>query len=205
MLLEGQEHNYYSDANDPFQKIWFNFRGVLSEQIIKIYNLENAVLFKNTNIMPFLEEIHNLCQNATSPDMIQTEGSCLFLKIIQFLSRNHQKITTDSVPVDMIRYYIDCNITKNVKMSDISQMANYTAQHIIRLFKQKYGITPHQYIIDSKIKISLAMLRATNKSIEEISTELSFSDPHHFSHLFEKKMGVRPSVYRKNFIKSQST
>ena len=44
MLLEGQEHNYYSNADDPFQKIWFNFRGVLSEQIIKIYNLENNIL-----------------------------------------------------------------------------------------------------------------------------------------------------------------
>ena len=41
------------------------------------------------------------------------------------------------------------------------------------------------------------MLRGTNKSIEEISDQLGFSDPRHFSLQFEKRIGIRPSAYRK--------
>jgi len=202
MLQEGNEHNYYSDPSDPFQKIWFNFNGVLSKEIIKIYGLTDTVLFKNVNTMPFIEEMHNICKNNTDPEIIQAESSCLFLKIIQFLAKNQKQSNSSSAPVDMIRHYIDCNITKNIKISDISDITHYTPQHIIRIFKQKYGITPHQYIIDSKIRISVPMLRATTKTIEEISNELSFSDPHHFSYLFEKKTGMRPLVFRKEFLKS---
>lgn len=205
MLQEGNEHNYYSDPTNPFHKIWFNFNGVLSKEIIKIYGLEDTILFRNTNTMPFISEMHNICQNNTDPEVIQTEASCLFLKTIQFLAKNQQQITVNSTPVDMIRYYIDCNITKNIKVSDISNITHYTPQHIIRIFKQKYGITPHQYIIDSKIRISFAMLRTTNKTIEDISNELSFSDPHHFSHLFEKKTGMRPLAYRKEAMKNMKS
>jgi len=154
------------------------------------------------NTMPFIEEMHNICKNNTDPEIIQAESSCLFLKIIQFLAKNQKQSNSSSAPVDMIRHYIDCNITKNIKISDISDITHYTPQHIIRIFKQKYGITPHQYIIDSKIRISVPMLRATTKTIEEISNELSFSDPHHFSYLFEKKTGMRPLVFRKEFLKS---
>jgi len=203
MLLEGNEHNYYSDPDQPFQKIWFNFRGVLSREIIKIYKLEDVVLFKNVNTMPFIQEMHNICQKTNDPEIIKAEASCLFLKLIQFLAKNYQRITTTSDAVDMIRYYIDCNITKNIKLSDIADITHYTPEHIIRIFKRKYGITPHQYIINSKIRISLPMLQVPGKSIEEISNELSFSDPHHFSSLFENKIGMRPLTYRKQFTKTK--
>ncbi len=200
MLLEGSNQNYYSDLNDPFTKIWINFKGVLSREIINIYGLSDTVLFKNTNTLPYIEQIHRIISSNTDTKLIQEETSAVFLRLIQFMADHKQQLTTDSTPVDMIRYYIDCNITKNIKMSDISAITNYTPQHIIKLFKEKYGITPHQYILDSKIRISLPMLRRgcnTTKSIEEISNELGFSDPHHFSYQFQKRMGMRPSTYRK--------
>lgn len=200
MLLEGSDQNYYSNADDPFTKIWFNFKGVLNREIIKIYDLFDTVLFKNTNTLPFIEKIHQIISSNTDPKLIQEETSAVFLRLIQFMANHKQELTSESSSVDMIRYYIDCNITKNIKMSDISAITNYTPQHIIKLFKEKYGITPHQYILDSKIRIALPMLRhgySIHKSIEEISNELGFSDPHHFSFQFKKRMGMRPSLYRK--------
>ena len=145
MLQEGNEHNYYSDPNQPFHKIWFNFRGVLSKEIIKIYKLQDTVLFKNVNTMPLIEKMHKLYQSAKDYETIKNETSRLFLEIIQFLAQNQQQINTASDTVDMIRYYIDCNITKNIKLSDISDITHYTPPHIIRIFKKKFGITPGQY------------------------------------------------------------
>lgn len=197
MLLEGNNQNYYSDLNDPFTKIWINFKGVLSREIIKIYGLSDIVLFKNTNTLPYIEKIHSIISSNTDPKLIQEETSAVFLRLIQFMADHKQRLTTESAPVDMIRYYIDCNITNNIKMSDISNMFHYTPQHIIKIFKEKYGVTPHRYILDSKLRMSLPILRGTNKSIEEISNELGFSDPRHFSAQFEKRTGIRPLAYRK--------
>lgn len=198
MLLEGTNQNYYSDPDDPFTKIWINFKGILGREIINIYGLSDCVLFKNTNTLPYIEKIHNIISSNTDPKFIQEETSALFLRLIQFMADHKQQLTPESASINMIRYYIDCNITKNIKISDISNICHYTPQHIIKIFKEKYGITPHKYILNSKLKISLPMLRSTDKSIEEISNELGFSDTRHFSAQFEKFMGIRPSAYRKS-------
>lgn len=202
LLLEGSDQNYYSDSSDPFTKMWINFKGVLSREIINIYGLSDCVLFKNTNTLPYIEKIHNIISSNTDPKLIQEETSAVFLRLIQFMADHRQQLTTKSSSIDIIRYYIDCNITKNIKMSDISSICHYTPQHIIKIFKEKYGITPHRYILNSKLKISMPMLRGTNESIEEISNILGFSDPRHFSAQFEKFTGMRPSAYRKNAKKA---
>ena len=198
MLLEGNDQNYYSDSNDPFTKIWFNFYGPLSQSIIDIYGLSDTVLFKNTNTFPYIEQIHTIETSTMDTKLIQEETSAVFLRLIQFMATNKQHLTSESNPVDMIRYYIDCNITKNITMADLSDICNYTPQHIIKIFKKHYNITPHQYILESKLKMSLPLLRTSSKSIEEISSYLGFSDPRHFSFQFEKRIGMRPSTYRKN-------
>ena len=98
--------------------------------------------------------------------------------------------------IEQIRLYIDCNITENLKISDIAQKFSFSNEHIIRIFKKNYGITPHQYILQSKIRLAMIMLKMTNSRIDEIAEQLGFSDSHHFSTQFKKLMGYKPSLYR---------
>lgn len=198
LLMEGKDQNYYSDLDDPIEKLWFNFRGVLGTELIKIYNLDKTIIFRNVCTADLITDMHNLCKNETDPNKFQNKAARLFLKTVQFLSRNNSKPNTSNDIEEYIRYYIDSHITENIKLSDIAEFSNFSPEHIIRIFKKKYGMTPHQYIISCKIKIASTMLAVSNKSIEEISNSLNYCDPHHFSAQFEKYIGCRPSEYRKN-------
>ncbi len=202
MLVEGSDVNYYSNPDDPFEKIWINVKGVLAKQIIEIYKLQDTVLFRNTNTHEMIQEIHDICKTETNPQVIQDKVSVIFLKLIQFLYRNQRKITVKSDSIDMFRYYIDCHITENIKLATVAEMSHMSVDHAIRVFKKKYGMTPHQYIIDSKMRIAKVMLKATDNSIAEIAASLDFSDPHNFSSQFQKHVGVRPTVFRKSNILS---
>lgn len=199
LLMEGDDQNYYSTPQNPFERIWINFEGVFGKEITKIYNIDDIVVFPNLNTMHLIEEMHEICKTIKDIPKLKNAMSLQFLKIVQFLSENYSEITENSATPDFIRHYIDCHITENIKLSDVSEFSHFTPEHIIRIFKKKYNITPHQYIINSKIEIACVLLRGTAKSIEQISSELGFSDPHHFSALFEKKIGMRPSQYRKKF------
>ena len=205
MLVEGSNLNYYSNPEDPFEKIWINVKGVLAKQIIEIYKLQGTALFHNTNTHEIIQAIHDVCKTETNPQIIQDKVSTMFLSLIQYLYRNQRKITSNSDTIDMFRYYIDCHITENIKLATVAEMAHMSVDHAIRIFKKKYGMTPHQYIIDSKMKIAKSMLKATNNSIADIAISLDFSDPHNFSSQFQKYVGMRPTVYRKTDILKKQT
>ena len=86
ILHEGDYHNYYSDSTAPMDKIWVNLKGELAQEIIKIYNLDNVILYKNINSQEWIEKIHNICHSTDNPYEIQQLGSACFLNFIQFLT-----------------------------------------------------------------------------------------------------------------------
>ena len=197
ILVQGKDQNYYSSPNNPLQKIWFNCTGPLVTELLKQYNLDDSVIFRNLYTYHHIERVHKIMSESTNTDDSIDKSCLIFHEILQILHKN--KIDHESLedPANAIRHYIDCHISENIKISEISDILSYTNDHIIRLFKSKYGITPHQYIINSKMQIAAVLLRSTNKSISEISDELNYTEVHHFSALFEKTTGLRPSAYRK--------
>lgn len=197
MLLSGRQHNYFSNSGTPFKKIWINFKGNLALDIIKNYQLENVVLFKNINCCEHIEKIHSICENTSDPREIQDKTSAEFLRTIQFLSKNYDEATSNNNDIQSsIKYYIDCHIADNTKLTDIAKQFNYTTDHIIRLFKASNGVTPHQYILRKRIDIAKSMLRQT-LSASIIASQLNFSNVHNFSATFKKITGVSPTEYSK--------
>ena len=201
LLLEGTNQIYYSNPDNQFERIWINFKGELGEKIVDIYKLRKCVLFRNLNTLDLLTEMQEICKKHTNPVDYKNETARLFLKIAQFLSENKTESKNITSPIEQVRLYIDTHIMENLKLPEISHKFYFSEEHIIRTFKQNYGITPHQYILQSKIRIAMIMLQTSDNSIETISELLNFSDPHHFSSQFNKYTGFRPSNYRKNFRK----
>lgn len=197
LLPAGADQIYYSNADNMFERIWLNFSGVLSTSLMDIYGIAKTVVFKNTNTLDILTKIQEACLTAEGVEEYKSASAPLFLELVDMLSKNKGNTDTPSSSVDEIRLYIEEHISENLKLSDIAEHFSFSPEHIIRLFKKNYKITPHQYIIQSKIRIAMIMLRMTDKSIEKISEELSFSDTRHFSAAFMKYVEKRPSVYRK--------
>lgn len=197
LLPVGSDQIYYSDIDNQFERIWINFKGEFADAVLKMYGVENAVVFKNTDSHALLLKIHSACKECVSEPEYTDTTALLFLQTVQFLSRNktkEEKPTATSV--EQIRLFIDCNIASNLKISDIAKRFSFSEEYVIRLFKKIYGITPHNYIIQSKIRLGMIMLRMTDDSIEKIAADLGFFDARHFSNQFKKHVGTPPSQYR---------
>lgn len=72
--------------------------------------------------------------------------------------------------------------------------------YFIRKFKDNIGMTPHQFLLQEKVRKSQLLL-ADNLTIVEVSNILGFYDQSHFSKCFKKIVGISPNV----FIKSRFT
>lgn len=93
-------------------------------------------------------------------------------------------------------HYIEENCCNNITISDAASFMNFSVTHFSRLFKKETGKTYVDYVAFMKIYKSLALLRRTNHTMEQIAAETGFNTPNYYSSTFKKLVGLSPSEYR---------
>ena len=131
----------------------------------------------------------------TTAIMTELYGQLALLPPISDNSENLKQVYNDIID------YIERNLSRNVKVSEIAQVFGYNEKYLSHRFQQLTGISLKQYIIKIKIDSANFMLSDTNKSITDIATELGFSDSHNFARAYKKSTGLTPSEYRNAFSK----
>lgn len=99
--------------------------------------------------------------------------------------------------VSLARDWMEANYAGNISLDTIAAQAVMNSQHFLRMFKQVYHITPHQYLIDLKLRKAKELLESTELSISEICQSIGQESVFSFSVLFKKRFGLAPSHYRK--------
>ena len=123
-----------------------------------------------------------------------TERMGVFCDILSELYRAGSR---SDEPAALIRKYIEKNYLSISSLDDICQSFHYSKNHVINIFRDKYGITPFEYINDVKIRRAMYLLEVTSKSIDEIAAESGFNHYSHFYRLFMRKNGISPFEWRR--------
>ena len=85
-------------------------------------------------------------------------------------------------------------------MGDIYENLGISKSYAIKIFEDKYRLTPNQYKINQKMHIARDMLINKNVSIKQIAISLGFIDQYHFANSFKKHFGIYPSKYRESYL-----
>lgn len=189
-------HEYYSDADEPWIKIWFNAKGPLINQLAEAYGIRNRSVF-SCNSEDYIKNIHSILQNKfLTPQQMSEKTAIIFHRLVQFLSSNtdsKQPYTDEAI---ILKNYIDNHLCSSISINKLCSLIYKSPTQTIRIFKKNYNITPYDYHINNKLRKAISLLEVTNLSIKEISFYLGFCDEHYFSNLFKQKKGMTPSEYR---------
>lgn len=197
VLLPGCNHEYYSSADDPWVKIWVNARGPLIDSLMDTYGIRGETVF-HVNTKRHFDKMHAALLSSLSTTEIAHKCAIAFHALVQDLAMNSSDTNPNYGMAESIKEHIDKNIAREITLDELSELIGRSNAHAIRIFKAKYGITPYQYCIDSRIKKAVAMLESTNYSVKEISFRLGFCDEHYFSGFLKSKTGKSPTEYRKS-------
>jgi AraC-like DNA-binding protein len=94
------------------------------------------------------------------------------------------------------RAFIDHCYDHPLKLDQISEKACFSRYHFLRLFRQAFKKTPHQYLIERRIEKAKELLTADDLRVTDVCFEVGFQSLGSFSSLFHKWVGHAPATYR---------
>src|SRR2546429_9854243 len=102
------------------------------------------------------------------------------------------------------RRFIDECYDLPLDLNEISQQACLSRYHFLRLFREAFATTPHQYLMRRRIEKAKELLRSRRLSVTDVCFEVGFQSPGSFSTLFRKCVGAAPINYREREMQSLS-
>ncbi|MCE7991822.1 MAG: helix-turn-helix transcriptional regulator [Roseivirga sp.] len=157
-----------------------------------------------------LRQVMRLSQSCASFQALKTDA--LLRSLLQNLSEENYKaiaissrlpVVKKSTRVDLYKRlslaknWMDEHLTANIALQNSAGIAMMNPEHFLRNFKTAFGITPHQYLMQGRLKLAKKLLTETSLSIQEISEQLGFEVLSSFSYQFNRQEGLSPSAYRK--------
>lgn len=93
--------------------------------------------------------------------------------------------------------YIRRNYSQPISLDDLANCCNVSKQQVIRYFREAFGNTPINYVLEYKIsKAKELLFYQPHLTIKEISGELGFDNQHYFTRMFKKFTDETPSHYK---------
>ena len=94
------------------------------------------------------------------------------------------------------RDFIDHCYDHPLSLDQISEKACFSRYHFLRLFRQAFNKTPHQYLIERRIEKAKELLRSDELRVTDVCFEVGFQSLGSFSTLFRREVGHAPVTYR---------
>lgn len=101
------------------------------------------------------------------------------------------------------KLFIDKNYHNPIDLNDIADEAYFSKYHFIRLFKNIYGKTPHQYLIQVRVENARLLLKR-GLSVADVCYAVGFDSVTSFSALFKKITSCSPANYQQTELKRQA-
>ncbi len=161
------------------------------EQIKNIFmQLGNVILNKIQD-----EEYLGTLYSQLLERMLHNQG--LILKSLDQLKSKKSSTRIETYKrVSLAKDYIDSHLNNRLDLQKISREACLSPFHFLRLFKELFHITPHQYVLQERLKKALFYLDTSFSTVEAISRKVGFDDASSFGRLFKSRYRITPSNYR---------
>jgi len=103
-------------------------------------------------------------------------------------------------PLQKALKYIDLHFQSNLKIVAIAKIAGLSESGLTRVFKKHLGVSPANYVLESRVREASSLLHHTQETIDSIAEKTGFKNRYYFTRMFKKKTGQSPAEFRKEHI-----
>ncbi|MFW5734139.1 MAG: helix-turn-helix domain-containing protein [Oceanidesulfovibrio sp.] len=103
---------------------------------------------------------------------------------------------------DRARDIIHDRHAEDIRLEELATHAGMSPFHLVRVFRDRHGLTPHAYLVQMRVRRAKTLLR-TPMRLADIAAAVGFADQSHLTRQFKRQFGVTPGAYR-NFLQNNT-
>jgi AraC family transcriptional regulator len=93
--------------------------------------------------------------------------------------------------------FIEERLPGRTEITQLAANVRLSQSHFHRAFKEFFGRSPKQFILQRRIERALELMLATDSRLCDIALTCGFADQAHFSRMFRKLVGLTPNAWRR--------
>lgn len=111
--------------------------------------------------------------------------------------RKEEKNLTQEDEIERIDNFFALYPPERQTRQELAEYLHCSQRQLIRKMQALYGVSFRQKLIASRMDLARYLLRSTDISVNEISTQIGYADNAAFFRAFRQHTGVTPAQYRK--------
>ena len=119
------------------------------------------------------------------------------MELLYNLYNTTNRLQDVSEPIKLCIDYIKEHYQEKIKLEDLGVITGYVPLHVLRIFKQQTGKTPHEYAANLRLMEARNLLESTLLPVSEIAFRVGFSSASGFQIAFQNRFGISPGKYRR--------
>jgi AraC-like DNA-binding protein len=152
----------------------------------------------NPEIIAEVTRLTRYLQSGEKPLQLQTQLAILVQKALTYGERKPVEFKSWkqglAKPLNQAKEFLESHVHETVTLQQLAAVSAMSRFHLVRSFTQQFGIPPHAYLLQARVKKARALLRSGMPGVE-VAPAVGFADQSHFTRHFKKIMGVTPSEY----------
>lgn len=88
--------------------------------------------------------------------------------------------------------YIHDHLADDLSLAELARIVHLTPYYFSRLFKQTYGVAPHQYVIQQRVEAARRLLENPRLTVAEVALMVGFVDHSHLIRHYKRLFGRPP-------------
>jgi len=93
--------------------------------------------------------------------------------------------------------WIDENSREPIDLAAAASRTGLSPFHFLRVFSRALGVTPHQYLVRSRLRRAARLLAEDSRSVTDVAYDVGFADLSNFVRTFRRAAGVAPAAFRR--------
>jgi AraC-like DNA-binding protein len=147
-----------------------------------------------------LGELAQAAADGQSDIGLDEAGHLLAQRFVEVVSGNGKKparlTARDRRRAVEAALWIEANSQREIELEDAAREAGVSPFHFLRLFSSVLGVTPHQYLVRSRLRRAARLLADDDKPVTDIAYDVGFNDLSNFVRTFHRAAGVSPLKFR---------